>query len=375
MKKSYRLLSITTAVLCLAYGQLASAEIKIAVAGPHTGAYAASGEQLWRGATQAMEDINRAGGINGERLVAVKGDDACLPERAVNLANRLLTIDQVTAVVGHFCSGTTIPASEIYAKADVLMITPASTNPQVTDRGLSVVFRVSGRDDQQGVVAGDYIIDRLKAKRVVIIHDKDIYGKGLADATSDRLMSRGVNAVLYASLTRGEKDFAALVTKIRSMKPDVVYFGGLYSEAGHLLRQLRAQGSRAWFISGAGIAADGFVKAAGDGRFLTKTLMTFGADPRDPKNNPAGAKLVASFRAQGYEPQGYTLYAYTAVQVVAAALQAKGAKAGGAELGHWIKRSSISSVMGVKKFDKKGDLTVSDYVIYRWKTDGTYKQL
>lgn len=138
-----------------------------------------------------MEDINRAGGINGEKLVAVKGDDACIPEWAVNLADGLLKIEQVTAVVGHFCSGTTIPASEIYNKADILMITPASTNPQVADRGLPVVFRVSGRDDQQGVVVADYIIDHLKAKRVVIIHDRDIYGKGLADATRASLRARG----------------------------------------------------------------------------------------------------------------------------------------------------------------------------------------
>lgn len=375
MKNLYKLLSIAAATLFLVYGQLATAEIKIGIAGPHTGAYAAFGEQLWRGANQAIEDINKAGGINGEQLVAVKGDDACEPKQAVNVANRLLEVDRVNVVVGHFCSSSTIPASGIYDEADVLMVTPASTNPQVTDRGLPGVFRVCGRDDQQGMVAADYIIDRLKAKRVVIIHDKDTYGQGLADATRDRLRSRGINEALYEGLTRGEKDFNALVTKIRGVKPDVVYFGGLHSEAGPFVRQLREQGSNAWFISGDGIVSEDFVKAAGGGQFLTKVMMTFGADARDENNNPAGAKLVERFRAQGYEPEGYTLYSYTAVQVVAAALQAKGAKTGGAELGNWIKQSSIPSVMGVKKFDKKGDLTVSDYVMYRWKTDGTYSQL
>lgn len=373
MKNSLKFIAI--AASAFAFISAANAEIKIGVAGPHTGAYAAFGEQLWRGATQAIADINQAGGINGEQLVAVKGDDACEPKQAVNVANRLVEIDRVSAVVGHFCSSSSIPASEVYDEADILMITPASTNPTVTDRGLPNVFRVCGRDDQQGTVAANYIIDQLKAKRVVIIHDKDTYGQGLADATRDQLRKRGVREVLYEGLTRGEKDFNALVTKIRATNPEVVYFGGLHSEAGPLVRQLREQGSDAWFISGDGIVSEDFVKTSGGGRFLSKVLMTFGADPRNPQSNPAGAKLVEAFRAAGYEPEGYTLYAYTAVQVAAAALKAKGAKAGGAGLGAWIKQNSVPSVMGAKQFDSKGDLTVSDYVMYRWSTDGTYTQL
>ena len=370
----HKLLSIAT-VLLLGLGQFAFADIKIGIAGPHTGAYAAFGEQLWRGANQAIADINQAGGINGERLVAVKGDDACEPKQAVNVANRLVEINGVSAVVGHFCSSSSIPASEVYDEADILMITPASTNPQVTDRGLPGVFRVCGRDDQQGTVAANYIIDRLKAKRVVVIHDKDTYGQGLADATRDQLRKRGVREVLYEGLTRGEKDFNALVTKIRATNPDAVYFGGLHSEAGPLVRQLREQGSNAWFISGDGIVSEDFVKTSGGGRFLSRVLMTFGADPRDPQANPAGAELVKTFRNAGYEPEGYTLYSYTAVQVVAAALKARGSRASGADMGGWIRSSSVPSVMGVKEFDNKGDLTVSDYVMYRWNTDGTYKQL
>lgn len=373
MKNLLKLISIAASSLLLI--STANAEIKIAISGPHTGAYAAFGEQLWRGATQAIADINKAGGINGEQVVAVKGDDACEPKQAVNVANRLIEIDKVDAVVGHFCSSSSIPASEIYAEADIMMITPASTNPGVTDRGLPTVFRVCGRDDQQGIVAADYIVDQLKAKRVVVIHDKDTYGRGLADATRNQLRKRGVRELFYEGLTRGEKDFNALVTKIRAANPEVVYFGGLHTEAGPLLRQLREQGSDAWFISGDGIVSEDFVKTSGGGRFLTKVLMTFGADPREPKNYPDGAKLVAAFRAAGYEPEGYTLYAYTAVQVVAAALKAKGKNAGGEVQADWIKQSSIPSVMGIKQFDSKGDLTVSDYVMYEWKTDNTYSQL
>lgn len=349
--------------------------IKIGIAGPHTGAYAAFGEQLWKGALQAIADINGAGGINGAMLEAVKGDDACEPKQAVSVANRLVEQDKVAAVVGHFCSSSSIPASEVYAESDILMITPASTNPGVTDRGLSTVMRVCGRDDQQGKVAGDYIAGEINANSVVIIHDKDTYGQGLADAARAQLDARDVEVVLYEGLTRGEKDFNALVTKIRALNPDVVYFGGLHNEAGPLLRQLREQGVDAWFISGDGIVSDDFVKATGGPEFLTKTLMTFGADPRDENTNPAGAKLVKRFRANGYEPEGYTLYSYTAMQVVAEALRANGIDASGTDLSNWIKDNGVSTVMGRKEFDDKGDLTVSDYVMYEWNTDGTYGEL
>ena len=375
MKQTYKLLSALVTTALLSYAPSAVADIKIGVAGPHSGPYAAFGEQLWRGAVQAIRDINAQGGVNGEKLVVVKGDDACEPKQAVNVANRLVEKDKVSAVVGHFCSSSTIPASEIYDEADVLMVTPASTNPTVTDRRLPSIFRVCGRDDQQGAVAGNYIVDKLKAKKVVVLHDKDTYGQGLADATRATLKDRGVEAALYEGLTRGEKDFNALVTKIRALNPEVVYFGGLHSEAGPLLRQLREQGSDAWFISGDGIVSEDFVKTAGGAQFLTKVLMTFGADPRNANSNPAGARLVERFREQGYEPEGYTLYAYTAVQVVVAAMQDGGAKAGGAKQGNWLKGNSIPSVMGAKEFDTKGDLKVSDYVMYQWKTDGTYSQL
>ena len=349
--------------------------IRIAVAGPHTGAYAASGEQLWRGATQAVADINAGGGINGVMVEAIKGDDACDPDKAVTLANKLLKEYWVTAVVGHFCSGASIPASEVYNEADVLMISPASTNPRVTDRRLNNVLRVSGRDDDQSIVAGEYMSGELTAERVAIVHDSDLYGKGLADATRNQLDRAGVDVVLYEAITRGNFDLGELVAKISAANPDVVYFGGLHKEAGHLLRQIREQNIDAWFISGAGIASDEFVKATGDNRFLRKTLMTFGADPRDEKHNPDGIEVVQRFRQQGYEPEGYTLYAYTATQVVAAALQANQGEKSGKVLAEWIKANGVPTATGMKRFDDKGDLRVSDYVIYRWTTDGTYERI
>lgn len=344
----------------LVQGVAAAQTIKIGIAGPITGPYAKFGEQLTRGGNAAAEAINKAGGINGRMIEIVPGDDACDPKQARAVANRLVN-DGVYAVAGHFCSSSTIPASEVYDEANVLQITPASTNPKVTDRGLPAVFRVCGRDDQQGDVAGDFIAKKMKAKRVAVIHDKDTYGQGLADATKARLNKNGIKEVLYEGITRGDKDFNSLVTKMKGLDVDTIYFGGIHVEAGLIARQAHEQGLKATFVSGDGIVTEEFPAIAGPA--TEGVLMSFGADPR---NIPDAAKVVKQFRDGGYEPEAYTLYAYTAVQVIAEALKANNVTKDGRKLAKYIKSHSFNTVMGKKEFDSKGDLKVSDYVVYRW---------
>lgn len=364
---------VRLATICMAVGvsAAAQADIKIGVAGPHTGAYAAYGDQLWRGAVQAAEDINAKGGINGEKVVLVKADDGCEPKQAVSVANRLVDSDKVAAVVGHFCSSSTMPASEIYDDAGVLVVTPGSTNPTVTERGLTGLFRICGRDDQQGIVAGNFIVDELKATKVAIVHDKDTYGQGLADATRAQLIKRGVKDVLYEGLTRGEKDFNALVTKIRAAGAEVVYFGGLHSEAGPLVRQMREQGLTAKFMSDDGIVTDELVTTAGGPQYTDGVLMTFVSDPRLQQE---GKAVVERFRANGFEPEGFTMFSYASVQTIAAAFQGAGTS-DFAKASEWLKSNPVPTVMGIKEWDKKGDLTVSPYVVYRWDAQGKYSQL
>nr|CRH07131.1 High-affinity branched-chain amino acid ABC transporter (substrate-binding protein) [Candidatus Magnetococcus massalia] len=345
--------------------------IRIGVAGPFTGAYAAFGEQQWRGASQAVADINAAGGINGKKLEIVKGDDACEPKQAMAVANRLVDKEEVNAVVGHFCSSTTMPASEVYDEANVLVMTHGSTNPKVTERGLATILRMCGRDDQQGSVGAEFVVKNLGAKRIAVLHDKDTYGQGLADAMRNHLKTMGLTEVLYEGLTRGEKDFNALVTKIKSVKADAVYFGGLHNEAGPLVRQMREQGITAPLISGDGIVSEEFVLAAGGGRFVEQVYMTFGADPR---TNPAGKSLVERYRKMNYEPEGYTLYAYSVVQSIAEAMKhVPGLQ--GDKLADWLKSNAVNTVMGSKAWDKKGDLKVSDYVMYKWDAKGKYAEV
>jgi branched-chain amino acid transport system substrate-binding protein len=367
-RKGFLALAVATAMGAATFAQ---ADIKIGVSGPMTGANASFGKQFWEGAQAAAAAINAKGGVNGEKIALTQYDDACEPKQAVAVANKAAA-DKMVGIVGHFCSSSTIPASEVYDEAGIIAITPASTNPNVTERGLSAMFRMCGRDDQQGIVAGDYIVDVLKGKKVAVINDKDTYGKGLADATAKQLTARGVKPVLEEGLTRGEKDFSALVTKIRGTGADVVYFGGLHPEAGPLVRQMREQGLKdVKFVSDDGVVTDELVTTAGGAQYVDGVYMTFGADPRLLPDSKA---VVEEFRKKGYEPEGYTLYSYASVQTMAAAFAgAKSTK--GEDAAKWLKAHPVETVMGKKEFTTKGDLKVSDYVVYQWDKDGKYHQL
>jgi branched-chain amino acid transport system substrate-binding protein len=351
-----------TASLLLA--TTAHAQIKLGVAGPLTGANAAFGAQLKNGVDQAVADLNAAGGILGQKVEVVAGDDNSDPKQGVSVANKLAG-EKVKFVVGHFNSGVSIPASEVYAESGIVQITPASTNPKYTERNLWNVHRTCGRDDQQGAVAGKYIAAKLKDKKVAIVHDKTPYGKGLADETQKAMNAGGVKEVMYEGVNTGEKDFSALVSKMKAAGVEIVYFGGLHTEGGLIIRQMRDQGLNSVMISGDGIVTDEFGSIAGPG--AAGTLMTFGPDPR---KNPAAKDAVAAFKAKGIDPEGYVLYSYAAVQVLAqAAAEAKSTD--GKKVAEMIRSGkTFNTVLGPLSYDKKGDITKLDYVMYMWKKEG-----
>ncbi len=349
----------------LALSSAASAQIKFAVGGPVTGPNAAFGKQLTEGVNQAIEDINAAGGILGQKITVQIGDDASDPKQGVSVANKFVA-DGVKFVIGHFNSGVTIPASDVYAENNVFMISPSATNPQLTERKLWNVFRTCGRDDQQGEVAGAYIAANLKNKKLAIIHDKTPYGKGLADETKKAVNGKKIKELIYEGINPGEKDFSALVSKMKQSGIEVVYFGGLHTEAGLIIRQMRDQGLNAVLMSGDGITSNEFWSIAGPG--AAGTLMTFAPDPR---KNPAAQEVVAKFKAKNFDPEAYTLYSYAAVQIIKqAAEQVKSLdpKKVAAEI-HSGK--VFKTVIGDLSFNKKGDITRPDYVLYSW-IDGKY---
>ncbi|WP_207478432.1 branched-chain amino acid ABC transporter substrate-binding protein [Arenibaculum pallidiluteum] len=365
MKFRHALLA-TSAVFALGISA-AQAQIVIATAGPMTGQYASFGEQMRRGAEMAVKDINAAGGIMGQQVQLQIGDDACDPKQAVAVANQFVN-QKVKFVAGHFCSGSSIPASQVYNEEGIVQISPASTNPKLTEQGFKNVFRVCGRDDQQGKVAGDYIAKSFKGKNVAILHDKSAYGKGLADETQKALNAAGLKEKLYEAYTAGERDYSALVSKMKQSAVDVVYIGGYHTEAGLITRQMREQGMNAQVISGDALNSQEFWSITGDaGKGF---LFTFGPDPR---NMSTAKGVVEKFKAGGYDPEGYTLYTYAAVQAYKAAVEtAKSTDA--AKVQQALVGGTFDTVIGKIDFDDKGDVTTPAYVWYRW-DNGTYKEI
>jgi branched-chain amino acid transport system substrate-binding protein len=348
----------------------ASADIKIGVVGPMTGGNAAFGAQLKQGSDQAVEDINRAGGILGQKLVVEYGDDRADPKEGVSVANKFAA-DGVKFVIGHFNSGVTIPASEVYQENGILEITPSATNPKVTERNLWNIFRVCGRDDQQGTVAGAIIAAKFKNKRIAFVHDKTTYGQGLAEEARKALNAKGMKEVFFEGVNKDDKDFTALVSKLKAANPDLVYWGGLQDTGGLILRQMRDQGLKAPLMGGDGIADDEFASIAGPG--AEGTLMTFSPDPR---TNPKNKAIIELFRTKrGFEPQAYTLYSYAALQVIKQAAEAAKSVDPKKIAAVMHSKHVFHTVLGDISFDAKGDITgylvdgknKDRYVLYIWK--------
>jgi len=340
----------------------------IAVAGPMTGGESAFGRQMKNGADMAVAEINAAGGVLGKKLALDVEDDACDPKQARSVAEKIGGA-KIPFVAGHYCSSSSIPASEAYADNNVLQITPASTNPLFTERNLWNVARVCGRDDQQGAVAAAFIAKNFKGKKIAILDDKTTYGKGLADETKKSLNKLGVKEKLSESYNKGDKDFNAIVSRLKLENIDLVYVGGYHQEAGLILRQMRDQGLKTILMSGDALADKEYASItgpAGEG-----TLFTFGPDPR---NKPTAKAIVDKFKAQNIDPEGYTLYTYAAIQVWSQAA-AKAGTIDPKKVMATIKANAWNTVIGKLEYDAKGDIKQLDYVVYKWDDKGGYTEL
>jgi branched-chain amino acid transport system substrate-binding protein len=340
----------------------------IAIVGPVTGQYASFGAQMTNGGQMAVEDINEAGGVLGKKLDLQIGDDACDPKQAVAVANQMAG-NNVALVAGHYCSGSSIPASKVYAEADMVQISPASTNPAFTDdRAGPNIYRVCGRDDQQGGIAGKYLATHFADKDIAIVHDKTAYGKGLADEVKKTLNAAGKQETLYEAITAGDKDYSALVSKLKQANIDVLFYGGYHTEAGLIIRQMRDQGMATILMGGDALITQEFwsiTGPAGEG-----TLMTFSPDPR---KNPAAAEVVKRFKEKGIEPEGYVLYTYAAVQTwKQAAEKAKSTES--ADVVKAMNDTEFDTAIGKFKFNEKGDPNLPPYAVYRW-SNGTYDEI
>ncbi len=331
--------------------------IKIGVAGPMTGDQSKMGTDFRNGVSLAVEEWNARGGVLGKKIEMMIGDDQHDPKQAVSVANKLVN-EGVVGVVGHFNSSCSIPASDIYNRAGIPMISPGSTNPQLTEKGYKGVFRVCGRDDQQGKIGAEFVMTRLKLKKVAVIHDKTTYGQGLADEFK-KAMGNTMEVVYYGGIVQGDKDFKSVLTTIREKDPGLIFFGGIYTEMGLLVRQARELGIQAPFMSGDGSIDPKFIEIAG-ARAAEGTYLTFSPDPN---NIPTAKAFIEKYRAKYGELGPYSIYAYDATNILLAAIKSAGATDGNT-ITDKLHSMETSGAIGKIKFDSKGDVISSPYVVW-----------
>jgi branched-chain amino acid transport system substrate-binding protein len=353
-------------VLAAALCGPARADLLIGLAGPITGKNAWLGEQIERGAAMAVADLNAAGGVLGQQVELITADDFCDPEQAVAAAKKLVS-DGVIFVVGHLCSGASIPASEIYATAGVLMISPTSTNPMLTELGRANVFRLAYREEATGILAGNYLADHWSSKNIAILHDNTLMGNGLAQLTKEQLNRRGVREAIYQAYVPGQNNYGAKIDQLQAADIAVVFIGGYHTEVALMARAARDRGYPLQLVGGT-LGTEEFGLIAGPAADGTLFM-----DLPDARRRAEAAPVVERFRASGYEPELFTLYAYGAVQVWAQAAEKAGSLKPDAMIAS-LHEHHFETVLGPIDFDEKGDLTVQNPVWWIWR-GGTYMPL
>lgn len=332
------------------------AAVRIGVVGPMTGDQSKMGLDVKYGVELAVKEWNDKGGVLGKKVELLTEDDQHDPKQAVSVANKLVNAG-VAGVIGHFNSSASIPASAVYNKSKVPMITPASTNPRLTEQGFKYVFRVCGRDDQQGLIAAIFVSDVLRLKKVAVIHDKTTYGQGLADEFK-KALGKKVEVVYYTGIIQGDKDFRSVLTTMRDKKPELLYFGGIYPEGGLLIKQARELGIKVPFMSGDGSIDQKLIEIAGtssEGSYLTFSP--------DPANITSAKNFLSSYRAAYGEAGPYSIYAYDAANILLQAI-AETRGIDGEKISRAIHNMKHSGALGEIQWDVKGDVLRAPYIVW-----------
>ena len=342
----------------------AGAEIAIGLAYPLSGPYAQSGDRDRIAVEMAVRDLNDRGGVLDQEVVLTSADDACGLETSIEAARQLIAAD-VAVVIGHMCSHSSLMAAGLYESADIPMITPSSTHPRLTEEGRENVFRLTGRDDHQGRLAGDLLADRWEGERIAILHDGSVYGEGLAKEARKQLRARGEVESIFVRYEPDRNDYGSLVEELRRTEVDVLYVGGYGPDAGLILKTARSRGHHIQLIGGDGLGMDEFWSVAadaGEGAVFTGRPVAL--------DHPSTAKLLAEFRSRGLGERTGGMGAYAAVQVWGQAVE----RAGTVELGAVaaaLRRGRFTTVIGQVTFDRKGDLEGADWQWKAW-SDGIY---
>jgi branched-chain amino acid transport system substrate-binding protein len=361
------LATIILAVLALA--AVNAQTIKIATQSPLSGGSAALGEQIKLGAQLAIEEAQAKFQALGFKLELAAYDDQATPDTGVANANRIINDADILGLVGHYNSGVAIPSSEVYNRVGLVMVSPANTNPRVTDRNLPNVNRICGRDDVQGPAGAEYTVKELKAKKVFVIHDKTAYGQGLAEEFRKQAIALGASIPDNAFVGTEEKsNFIPIITQIMAFQPDLIYFGGIYDQIGPFTKQLRERGLKAPIMSGDGLDSGDYERLAGSAN-ASNTYYTTVAGPVSAF--PKAKAFLDKFKAKFGKPaEGFSIYAYDCANVILAALEtaikANGGKKPTREaVAKAVRATKLAGLTGNIEFDTKGDIKVADYFIVK----------
>lgn len=336
--------------------------IQIALVGPLSGPYAAYGSQLLAAATQAALDLNSHGGINGVPIEIMPFDDQCDADLALAVAEQIIQSSNYQAVIGHVCSAPSLATAKLYSRAKILVISPTATNPKLTSHNINTQFRMSGNDQQQSLVAANFIAYTLQSKRIAVLHDDQLYSKDLADLVSEHLLFLNAAPAMYQAIPRGTRNFTTLVKKLKHLQIDAIYFAGLYTEVAALANALSILQLQIPLVSADGLAIEQFVQAVHDPSVATSIMLSFSADPQALVSS---RQPIKQMHANNFSTTGYPLYAYASVQVIAAAIQNTN-KLDGEALANWLHYHTVDTVLGKKSWDTNGDIIDNDFKMYAW---------
>ncbi len=363
---------IISLIVLILFGMMAGCSrqneniVKIGAAGPMTGSESKMGLDLKNGVELAISEWNAKGGVLGKKIELVVGDDAADPKQAVSIANKFVN-QKVDAVVGHWNSNCSINASPFYHTAKIVMVSPATTNPRLTLQGFKTVFRVCGTDEQQGSVAAQFVLSKLKLKKVAVIHDQTTYGRGLADIFKKALGDK-VQIVYYGGIAPGDPDYKAVLTSIKENKPELFFFGGVYPEAGRLVRQAKEIGMNIPMLTGDGVYDPTFLQIAG--KAAEGTYVTFG---KEPLGLASARSFLQNYKAKYGEPGPYSIYAYDAANILLQSIAAANTTEG-TKVAEHIAKSTFQGAFGTISFDQHGDVAIAPYVVWQVR-NGQFKQI
>jgi branched-chain amino acid transport system substrate-binding protein len=353
---------------CGKSGDSGSSTIKIGLAGVLSQGDGQIGASMLNGSQIAIDEWNAKGGVLGKQIEPVVLDDEGNPQKAVTVAQSLIDAG-VVAVIGHFNSGCTIPASNLYNDAKIIEISPGSTNPTYTDRGLQYAFRLCGRDDQQGAVIANFLRDRLKLDKIAVLNDKTTYGAGLAKVVGDTFTAKGGQVVSSQGIDANDLDFRADIAVAQGAGAQALVWGGMYKGGGPLCVQMREAGFNVPFVSDDGCQDQKFVDTVGGN--AQNVFVSFG---KDYTNSPAAQGFIAAYKKKYDSDIGsYSIYGYDAAQVLLTAIQ-KAGTTDADKVAAVLKGQPFDTIQGQIEFDSKGDLKVADYVIWTVK-DGKLQEL